>query len=338
VSAVPDRLFGRRCSLLVLRREAVVSNNPSAFVAGAAAGTPDALDLSDMHVTFQVRAIDVASPDNARIRVENLSGDTESLVQREYDRVVLQAGYRGAPFGVIFQGNIKQFAKGRTDQRTTYLDLLCADGDLAFNFAVISLTMRAGSAPWQRVGAVVEAFGNNPSAYVARGDVTVPGTGGTLPRGKVLFGLARTSMQQVAGDVGATWNISGGRINVTPLDSYLPGEAVVLTARTGLVGRPEQTEQGVAARCLINPRIRVGGLVRIDNASVNRTEPAAAFALPAGQLPFDRYVGVQMLADVTTDGLYRVYVVEHSGDNRGRDWYSDLILLAVDPVTGKVRT
>lgn len=330
MSAVPNQLWERRCSVLLLPA-AKKGNNPSAYEPEPA----EALELSDMHVIFEVKQEDVQSPDNCSIRVENLSRDTESKIQGGYQRVVLQAGYWGAPYGVIFTGSIKQFRKGRTDAKTTYLDILAADGDLAYNYAFMCSNIGPGTTPRQRAEAAAKAL---VEKGILRGTLNIPSTGGVLPRGKVLFGLVRAHLRTMCADRGASWNILQGKLNITPLDGYLPGEAVVLTAKTGLIGRAEQTENGVTARCLINPQIRVGGLVRLDNSSINVTQQAPVFALPAGQLPYDKYVGVQMFADIAADGLYRVYVAEFKGDTRGRDWYCDLTLLAVDPVNGKVKT
>lgn len=315
MSAVPNELFGRRCSLLV-------SNGV------------DALELSDLRVTFETRQEDEESPNNCKIRVYNLGRDQMQLIQDEYTEVILQAGYWGAPFGVIFKGQIKQFRKGREDSKTTYLDILAADGDEAYNFAMVNRTLVAGSDPKQRVAAIAQAMG---AKGVEPGSIEIPGTGGILPRGKVLFGLARVAMRQETRARGATWNINNGQVNVVPLDSYLPGEAVVLTVQTGLIGRPEQTEGGLRATCLINPRITVGGLVKIDNGSINQTIQQRGFAVPGAQIPYDRYAGIQQFADITADGLYRAYVVECVGDTRGQDWYMHLVLLAVDPVTLKLK-
>jgi hypothetical protein len=316
MSAVPNELWQRRCSVLLLD------------------STDEALEMSDLHVTFEVKQEDVGTPDNARIRIENLSRDMESMVQEQYQRVVIQAGYWGAPYGVIFSGSIRQFRKGRTDAKTTYMDILASDGDLAYNYAFLRQPIAANSTPKQRVDVIVKAMTDKG---VKHGEINIPNTGGILPRGKVLFGLARAALRQITADRGASWNMLHGRLNITPLDGYLPGEAVVLSSKTGLIGRAEQTEGGVMARCLINPQLRVGGLVRIDNASINVTEQAPEFAIPAGQLAYDRYTGVQMLADIAADGLYRIYVAEFSGDTRGRDWYCDLTLLAVDPISKKVK-
>lgn len=168
------------------------------------------------------------------------------------------------------------------------------------------------------------------SARAAVPDIPVVDTGGVLPRGKVLWGMARAMLRNTVASIGATWNIDAGAVNVVPLRGYLPGEAVKLTSATGLVGIPEQTEQGMHARCLLNPRLRVGGLVQIANASINQTLQAGN-KLPVGQLSYNGYAGqLQFPADVSRDGFYRVYVIEYSGDTRGQAWYSEITCLSID--------
>lgn len=310
-----NELYDRKCTLLVVSGD-------------------EALDLSEMRIVFETKQEDEESPNNARIRVYNLSRETVARIQGEYTRVVLQAGYQNASFGVIFDGTIKQFGVGKENPTTTYLDILAADGDLAYNFSTVNKSLAAGSTPEQRIKALIEAMG--PQG-VTEGELIIPSTGGVLPRGKVLFGLARGALRSQVQNVGATWSIQNGKVNILPLTEYLPGEAVVLTSATGLIGRPQQTEGGIYARCLINPRIGIGGLVRIDNKSINKTFQQADFSIPGAQLPYNRYAGIQQLADVTADGLYRVYVAEYNGDTRGQPWWMDLVLLAVDPSTMKVK-
>lgn len=317
--------FGRRVSLL-LQSSAQAPGQQKKF-----------LDLSEFHIKFQTAQQDEESPNDCRITVFNLSAATMKAIREEYSEVILQAGYENAAYGVIFQGTIKQFRRGRSDNKTTYLEILACDGDIAYNWAVVKKTLDAASSdPKTRVMAAIEAM---EQYGVVAGNVPYTGTGGTLPRGKVLFGYAKAQVRSVTRTTGATWNIQNGVLNITPFDNYLPGEAVVLNSATGLIGRAEQTGEGICARVLLNPKITIGGTVRIDQASINQTEQQRAFQLPGmGQQPFDKFAGVQFYADVSADGLYRVYVAEHTGDTRGRDWYTDLVCLTVDPTTGKVVT
>jgi len=311
-----DVQFLRKASLLVVEGE-------------------KALDLSDLHFQFATKQADEESPDNCSIRVYNLKEDTVKRIKGEYSKVVLQAGYVDSAFGVIFQGTIKQLRDGKDPVGiSTYLDILVADGDMAYNFAVINQTLAAGSTPTQRLGAMIGAM--NPQGVTA-GKVLVPGTGGILPRGKVLFGLARAALRQETGAQGSTWTIQNGQVNVIPLDGYLPSEAVVLTAATGLIGRVEMTEDGMRCRALINPKLVIGALVKIDNRSINTTESSANAAINGGQVPYNKWAGVQQFASLAEDGLYRIYSAEFVGDTRGGEWYVDLVTLAVDPVTKKVK-
>lgn len=303
--------FGRKASLIV-------------------AGGSSGIDLSELHFKFNVSVADGPSPDNASIRIYNLSADTVKQITGrtpvEYTRVVLQAGYESS-YGVIFDGTIKQFRKGRENATDTYLDILAAASDIEYNFGVVNKTLAAGATQQQIATTVAEQMGLAVGSVQADNSLKV--TGGVLPRGKVLWGMGHLHMRNLAASMGATWNISDGKINVIPLTGYLPGEAVVLNSATGMVGIPEQTDQGVKVRCLLNPKIHIGGLMQIDQASINTTSAQASFALPAGQLQFNNYE-VGFYADVTADGYYRCYVVEFNGDTRGQDWYTDIIGLAAD--------
>lgn len=314
----------RRCSLLVTAPRR--GNNPSAFEP-----VGSVMDLSDFHIIFQTSQQDEEGPDNATIRVMNLSDDTVKRIRKEFSEVVLQAGYEGSAFGIIFKGTIKQFRVGRVDNKNTYLDILAADGDMAYNWSVVKKTLAAGSDYAARINAAIEAMAPNG---VQAGQLIYPDTGGILPRGKVLFGYAKATVRANTQTMGATWHIANGKLNVIPLDGYLPGEAVVLTAGTGLIGRVEQTIDGMRARCLLNPKLTIGGSVKIDNASINQTLQQNPDAAP---VPFNQWTGLQQLANISSDGLYRVYVAEHRGDTRGQDWYTDLVCLTVDPVTRKVK-
>lgn len=280
------------------------------------------LDLSDMHFAFQLQQMDTQSPNSAVIRVWNLSDATVRKIKGEFSRVVLQAGYEQGAFGVIFKGDLKQFRTGCENATDTYLDLLCADGDVS-NFATTNVTWAAGTKLRDVVGKVTADMGLE-IGYLP----DLEGTNPAMIRGKVGFGMSRDFLTKAANTIGATWSIQGGKVNVIPLTGYLPGEAVVINALTGMIGIPEQTDQGISVRCLLNPRLRVGGLVELNNKDINQLIQQKQ-SLP---IPFNQWTGIQYASKVVeaADGLYRLYVCEHSGDTRGNPWYSDLICVAVD--------
>lgn len=283
------------------------------------------LDLSELRFTFKVRQWDIQTPNSASFRIYNMAPSTAQQIRKEFTRVVLSAGYVGdAPYGVIFDGNIIQVKQGRESPVDTYVDIIAADGDLAYNFAVTNTSLAAGSTADQRTAAVVASM----NEYGVTQGYTTDLGGNPLPRGVALFGMAKDLLRPMARASGVAWSIQNREVVHIPVDGYLPGDAVVLNSLTGMVGMPEQTEDGISARCLLNPNIRMGRLVQIDNSSIQRL--AANPSLEG----IKRFELTQATVRVTDDGFYRVIVADHSGDTRGNDWYTDLVCIAAgDPVT-----
>jgi hypothetical protein len=276
----------------------------------------DGLDLSQLHIKFQIRQFDLQTNNTCQIRVYNVSDNTAQLVQKEFSRVILQGGYEGSDIGTIFDGTLVQVRRGRESPVDTYLDISGSDGDLAGNFSIISTALAAGSSFSDRVSALTSALSSNgvTSGYVA------PLPSGTLPRGKTMFGMARDHLRDLAFATDTKWSIQNGQLQIIPLEGYLPDEAVVLTSATGMIGLPEQTQDGIKVRCLLNPKIKIGAQVQIDNASIQQAQLSLSVsgANANAQLP-----------SIADDGFYRVVVCEHSGDTRGNEWYSDLICIAL---------
>lgn len=275
------------------------------------------IDLSQMHIQFQVFAPDTNQPPSAVIKVYNLKDDTANKIQKEFDKISLQAGYDEP--GVIFSGKITQVTKGAEDAKDRFVLISAADLDDFYNWGIVNKTLAKGASPQDQVNAIVSSAAGSTGAKVG----TIPnslGTGGTLPRGKVLFGMAREHMSVVAKSNNMSWYIADGKINYVQNTGYLPGEAVVLNSSSGLLGVPEATNNGVECKCLINPKIKVGGRVQIDSSDLTTTSITTRTAQNAGSFP----------ANTSANGMYRVLVIEHAGDNRGNQFETSLTCLAVD--------
>lgn len=285
------------------------------------------IDLSNLRFVFEIYAADVETPNYCFVKIYNvnvLNKQNTALdlrkLKSEYVAVTLQAGYEGNA-GVIFQGSVKQLFYGRENPTDTYLAILAADADIPYNFGVTNVSLPAGSTAQQRLATVVQQMAASSGSDLTVGYAANVPLGPVLPRGKTLFGMGRSHLR----DIGATGNVSisiqNGKVVVLPLRGYLPGEAVVLNVNTGLIGLPQQTDEGIRATCLLNPSLRVGGLVKLNNKDI----------IPATISP--AYGATNYIGAIAADGLYRIYVVEYEGDTRGSSWYSHLTLLAIDQAT-----
>jgi hypothetical protein len=237
-------------------------------------------------------------------------------IQKSFTRVVLQAGYQGN-FGVIFAGTIRQALVGRESATDTFIDIIASDGDLAYNFAVVTTSLPAGTTQQDVVNASIASM--SPLGTTA-GSTTV-NAGQKRVRGKVLYGNARTYLRQVAKNTQSNWSIQNEQVVFVPHNAYLPGTAVVLNANTGMIGSPQQTLLGVNVKCLLNPNIQVSTKVQLDNSTIQRL--AIDLTVPG--------TAANISAPLTTDGIYFCQVVEHTGDTRGIDWYSNLVMIYIDP-------
>jgi hypothetical protein len=302
-------LFGRRLSLLV---------------GTGGQGLELAPDPSNLpKVTFRIRQFDRETPNTARIRVYNLADGTVNRIRKEFTDLTLQAGYVDGPFGVVFQGTIIQVKKGWEGEGgvDSYVDIIAADGDQSYAFSVVNTAIAKGSTFQDRLTALTKAA--SPQGVSA--GYTAPLPANKLPRGRVYYGNWRDHMRALAFSTDTVWSVQNGKVQVIPLQGYLPGEALVLTSRTGLIGWPEQTEEGIKVRSLLNPKIKIGGRIQLDNASILQADLNTTYTGSAAN---------SLLPSIAADGIYRVVVAEPVGDTRGNDWYTDMICIALgEPVT-----
>lgn len=292
------------------------------------------LDLSNLRIKFSVKQTDSQSPNTADIRIYNISAETALSMLVNLNpppgigfstpgRVVLQAGYQ-SNFGVIFQGNIKQVILGRESATDTFVDIVAGDGHLAYNYAIVNTTLAAGSSQSNQINAAATSM----SPYGTGLGYISPLQQTKLPRSKTMYGNARNYLRAVSQSSNQTWSIQNEKITFIPKTSYLPGTAVVLTSKTGLIGTPQQTNEGVNVKCLLNPIIRVGGRINIAEATIqdfkiNLANPNS----PANIAP-----------PLTQDGTYYVLTLEQQGDTRGVEWYTSIVAITESISTNPINS
>lgn len=280
----------------------------------------EAIDLSELRIRFAVRRGTISTPNTADIRVYNVSAATAKKAQlKEFGRVVLQAGYAGN-YGVIFDGTIKQVRRGRESQTDTYVDITAADGDSAYNWSVINMSLAAGSTAQDHLKAAVQAMEGRGVTMGDRGQLST----NKLPRGKVMFGLTRDVMDNLGRTQDVSWSIQDGKMTLIPNTAYLPGDAIVVNYQTGMVGLPEQTQNGVNVRMLLNPSVKIGRRLKIDNSSIQQVRYDPNVLAEAD------VVKQKIQNHLSADGMYKVLIADSYGDTRGNEWYTEAICISVD--------
>ena len=301
----------------------------------------EALDLSDFRVKFHITQAVIGKPTTAEITVYNVAPSTINRIQVPTNKavsyaklkVIIEAGYQ-ANHAIIFQGDLWWKSTGRESETDTFMKLIAASGDKAHQFAVVNTSLPKGATQAEIFGAVAKSFEAN--GVRASGMPKEVATATKLPRGKVLYMMSRDAMQGLADTNNFNWGYGSEGLIAIPKEPIYDKtkDVVVLNARTGLIGRPTITVNGINAQCLLNPRLDIGSLLQIDNSTIQggTYDTAVDADIIQQQTATDAFI--------SADGLYRVISREFVGDTRGNEWFANLICEGVNatqkPITPTV--
>jgi hypothetical protein len=286
------------------------------------------IDFAQFRCVFQVRRGDFQTPNSCDLRIFNLSKQTQNLIAgNEFTTLSISAGYPGN-FGLIFQGSIKQTRKGRENGKDRFVDITAADGDEAYNFANIFYTAPAGTMPSGIQAALLAAFQSKPfNQQIVQGyQPNFPNNG--CVRGQVFCGPVRKEARTFAKTQQCKWSIQDGKYVNIPLTSFVPAAQIpVVSPTTGLLDVPEQTPQGLRLKVLLNPNMKIGQLLQLQNTQVNQLR----FGLSTTDLANNQIANTN-LNSANPNSLYYVMAANHRGDTRGHgdDWVTEMTCLAVD--------
>lgn len=306
-----SRLFLRQCSV---------------SLTGSTSLTVNGGGSKDLRVEFLIGMSTLQSPNPGRIRIYNPAPQTITAFQnKEFKTITLTGGY-SSNAGQLYSGDIKQSLYAHDNAVDAYIDIFAGEGQNAYQKSTVTKTLSAGWTPQDKVNVALQAM--QPYGVTGLGTVNVDLSQPQYPRGRPFVGMARDLLRQVALSAGATWSISQGKVNIIDHTKPQPSTTpIVLNSQTGLVDFPRQTENGIIARCLINPAIIIGTLVQIDESVINQAEAENTLAGGYGEVG-NKNMQLKNTGKVAGDGLYHVIFMETSGDTRGQDWYQTLTCLA----------
>jgi hypothetical protein len=308
--AYGNKLYGRRYRLIVTNQ---VTAKPSSTVLPdtaedqVASARPEvSLDVSQLHCTFRVVKTQLMAPNLSIITIYNLSPKTENAIIQEGYRVVIEAGYVGSQYGGIFDGNVVQVLRSKENGTDYVLTLVSADSDAFLAYGTANFTLLRG----QNHRDIIDHVVSTASVPTEIGRISPNLSDTQLTRGRVFFGSAADILKQVADSQDATFYMEDGRVNIVKPEDLPYDEVIELSPSTGLIGVPVQQDAGATIRMLLNPKVKLGSFVHVDNSLIRTVQQDPA----AGQQPYS----------LDQDGLYRVIKITHLGDSRGPDWYTEV--------------
>lgn len=257
------------------------------------------------------------------------------------DILAISAGYNAngsfnPDANKIYAGSVFQSLWTREDVTDLRVTLRCVQGLMQDAWNKIGsedspsgITLSAGTTPLQAVQQICAASGDGIPIEQIDEESQAILSQSQFSRAKTYCGRPFDSIQQITkdndllswvSDVGlnirrlnfdqnTTASIAYGPPNLGSTGQQLTSDGVV---KRTLIGTPEQTQEGVVFRVLLDAQPKIGQIVQIlPGTSINRA------ALQFGQLPASR---------LDQRGLYAIVGIDHFGDSRGGEdsWYTEI--------------
>jgi hypothetical protein len=313
-------LYGRRYRILVTRQ-----GDPNPFITGTIGGVPitgvagedtatqgqslvnpltptTALDVSQLHCQFSLTVTMITAPQWSTVKIYNLSPETENTIIQEGYTIIIEAGYIGTQYGQIYQGEIVQCLRDKPDAATYTLTLVCMNAQQFQTYGALIGTLTRGQNARSQIGYIASAN----SVPTQLGKLTSDFSQTQLTRGKSYFGKANKYLRQLAQSENAAYYLENGQVNFIKMTDLPTDEVVDLTPNTGLIGVPAQNNYGATIKMLLNPAIKIGSIVHVDNSLIANQE----------------YNQGSAIYQLDQSGLYRVIQYNIEADSRGQAWYT----------------
>lgn len=218
----------------------------------------------------------------------------------------LSAGYQSDQvLGTIFQGMIIQPLWEREEGINYKLTLHCMVGVLEGTNNFVSETF--GGNVTQRV--LVQQMAQACRQPLNAQNVDPLGTD-PITRATTIFGQPQDFLQNVADTNNALFWVSNLAANIRSLREATTVSQLNYDETNGLIGTPQQTQQGVVITVLLDSRATL-----LQQIKLSSRVTVAQLTRQQGRYP-------TILSPV--GNTYTIGCVHHYGDSRGNDWYTEI--------------
>jgi len=250
-------------------------------------------------VEFAIERNDNRDPNVASLKIHNLSAANRKLLQQGSELaevtpnyewpLIVKGGYLGGS-KQLFSGDIS-FAQSHREGVTWVTEIEARDGGKKYSSARFNQTFGPGTTVQALLTfaaiALGVGLGNSAMKFAdARRGFVV------FKKSVTVTGRVSKTLDRYIGGLGFDWSIQDGQLQVLGPNEVLVGEAIFLSAQTGLIGAPERGEKGsVTFKSLLNGDIIPGRQVILSSDQVT--------------------------------GPFRVTRCGYIGNTWGNDWYTE---------------
>jgi hypothetical protein len=212
---------------------------------------------SDIFIEAEIEKTNASTPSKAEVKLHNLSIDSLLWLENPGLQIQVLAG-EGVPsqlfLGDLDTKSVKTTISG-VDQTTV---INGQDGLRRIRNTTFSRSYPPGTSSNLILGDIIAAMGL-PIGYQPPSLPVI-----VYQNGWAFAGRIKHALTQVLASVAAFWFVRDGAL-IIMFGGPVPGNAVLISPATGMIGSPERTDSGVSAKVLLNPAITPGSLFTIQS-------------------------------------------------------------------------
>lgn len=204
----------------------------------------------DLMVEFDVLKGQSSVPNEATIKIYNLSESQRNSLGKELDDITLVGGYLNANQGIIFKGNIRDIEHTR-EGPDIISTLKAGDGDKVVRNSTIAKSYEKNTKPSKVIQDILDAMGKEGAS---QGQMKLPDNMPDFKRPYAAIGSCKRELDLLGRSFGFYWSIQNGSTEIVAGDSNLGG-SITIDAYSGMINVPTITDDGVKVAVMLNPAI-----------------------------------------------------------------------------------
>lgn len=226
----------------------------------------NALRVEDLLIKFRLRREATDTPAEGFISIYNLTPANEQRIRERGVRVRLEAGY-GGRYALLFDGDIRRVERIRepVDRGVK----IAVGGNVAKHRRAVSNRTYEGATGVRTIfedAALTMALDVGPLDLIPADAV--------LPEGFAFQGPTRALLSALLQPFDLRWYEDNGVIRITKQGFSTDDrpEGVLVNQRSGMIGSPTVTDDGIRVKSLLDARLRLDTRIRVESELVDPGE------------------------------------------------------------------
>jgi hypothetical protein len=218
--------------------------------------------IEGLATTVDVTKNGLPEKNTAKIKIANLAmSDMEQMtflafrpLQNRKNKIMVEAGNQGEELSMVFKGDITSSFPDFSSAPDVFfhIEAMTAGWSLCMNTSPTSVD---GEMP---VSQLMQKWATEAGFGLINNGITAS------VQNSIYNGSPIEQAQQCADEVGIELLIDDENFTIQSWDNPR-GDAVLLNPQSGLIGYPSFNNDGISARCFYDPKLKLGGQVKIES-------------------------------------------------------------------------